>query len=205
MAIGTKAELVATLLRWTRRPDLAAEAPDWIALAEAQMQRRLRVSAMIGRATATISDGYSAVPSDFAGLISIDLNTDPPTKLDFSGAQEMVRRGTVYFAAGKPTGFSIVGNQFQFSPTPDGDYTARLTYWKRIPALTDASPTNWLLASHPDAYLYGALLHSGVYRRGEERLETFMQLFTAALADIEADDARRSYGAAVATKPRSLG
>lgn len=203
--IRTYAGVKAFVARTLRRTDLDDDIPVFVTLAEAQMQRRLRTGDMLGRVTATIDGDFVPLPTDFAGLRTLDLDTNPPTALDFIGAADMVRRGAVYFSAGSPSTFNIVGNQLQFSPGPDADFTARMTYWKRIPALSDAAPTNWLLTNHPDAYLYGALVQSAPFLKNDDRIPTWATFFTTAMSDIETDDSRRNYGSAPVMRARSLG
>ena len=48
MALATYADLQGEIASWLRRADLSAEIPTFIALAEAQMNRRLRVRPLRG-------------------------------------------------------------------------------------------------------------------------------------------------------------
>ena len=45
----------------------------------------------------------------------------------------------------------------------------RLDYFQKIPALTDAAATNWLLTAHPDLYLFGALVEAEMFGVNDER------------------------------------
>ncbi len=64
MALTTYTELKASVADWLNRTDLTSVVPDFIALAEAQIERTLRTRQMIVRATASIDTEYSAVPAD---------------------------------------------------------------------------------------------------------------------------------------------
>jgi len=79
-----------------------------------------------------------------------------------------------------------VGDEFQYYPSPDASYTATLTYYARIPALSVSATTNWLLTAHPDAYLYGALLQAAPYLRDNDALQVYGAGYTAALSSIRA-------------------
>ncbi len=81
----------------------------------------------------------------------------------------------------------MVGDEFQFIPIPDASYLVELTYWRRIPPLSDTNTTNWILSDHPDAYLYGALVQSAPYLMDDSRITTWGTLFTAALDDMNND------------------
>jgi len=65
MALSTYTELKASVADWLNRTDLTTIIPDFIALAEAQIERTLRTRQMIVRTTASIDTEYSAVPADF--------------------------------------------------------------------------------------------------------------------------------------------
>ncbi len=83
MALTTYTELKASVADWLNRTDLTNVIPDFISLAEAQIERTLRTRQMIVRATASIDTEYSAVPADFLETKSIKLNTNPVTALVF--------------------------------------------------------------------------------------------------------------------------
>jgi hypothetical protein len=155
------------------------------------MNRELRVRPMLSRSTATISDEYSAVPTDFLGVRSFALDS---ADLAFVDVADIDDAATDTTAAGKPTRYSVVGAEFRFFPAPDADYASVLTYWAKIPALSDDNPTNWLLTAHPDAYLYGAILHYAAFNRDADLMATAGPAFAAALDAIRANDISESFG-----------
>jgi len=65
MALTTYTELKASIADWLNRSDLTAAIPDFISLAEAQMERTLRTRQMIVRANASFNAEYGATPNDF--------------------------------------------------------------------------------------------------------------------------------------------
>lgn len=188
MAISTYDDLVTSVGKWLERDDLTARVPDFIALAEAQMNRLLRVRPMETRASSTLntSDEFFAVPVDFLeeksvsildGTSSWDLDPQPPEVLDAGQC-----------APARPRQYALVGDSFHVSPTPDKTYTTRLTYYARIPSLGPTQQTNWLLAKAPDAYLYGALTHAAPYLEDDTgSAGTFAQLFSAAISSLNAE------------------
>jgi hypothetical protein len=84
--------------------------------------------------------------------------------------------------------FTIVGSQFQFLPIPDVNYSGNLWYWQKFTPLSGSNASNWILANHPDTYLYGALTAAAPYLMDDARVETWGNLFTTAIADIIASD-----------------
>jgi len=206
MALDTFANLKTALATWLRRDDLTASIPDFITLAEAQINRRLKDAKVTARATATISDEYSAVPSRFGGVVSFDLATSPKTPLrQYSPPELNGLVATIYQTTGKPLAFAVVGSEFRFAPSPGESYTAELTYYQGVAALSDSATTNWLLTDHPDAYLYGALVQSAPFLRADERLGVWGTLFTTALDDIITNAERAKFGARPLARFRSFG
>src|SRR5690606_22233244 len=83
MPIGTYDELRAAVASWLARGDLADQIPDFIALAEARINRLIRTREMETRATAetTAGSAYLPLPADFGGARYVKLLTDPATPL----------------------------------------------------------------------------------------------------------------------------
>ena len=52
---------------------------------------------------------------------------------------------------------------------PSAGLSVKLLYYQKIPSLATTDP-NWLLTAHPDIYLFGALLHGGVYGKDDPQL-----------------------------------
>ena len=136
MALTTYAELKTSVGDWLNRSDLTTAIPDFISLAEAQIERNLRTRQMIVRSTASLTTEYSAVPDDFLEAKTFKLDTNPPTPMQFETIDSMDRLSTVYTAAGQPAYFSVVGGQFRYIPTPDTTYTGELTYYAKLSKLS---------------------------------------------------------------------
>jgi len=65
--------------------------------------------------------------------------------------------------------------------------TGTLNYYARLPALSNAEPTNWLLEKFPEVYLYGALIEGAVYLRDQPLLAHFADLFNDATQGVLTD------------------
>jgi hypothetical protein len=188
MAIGTYAELLSALANITDRADMTTRFPEHVALCEAQLNRDLRVRQMLVRADAEITDEYSTVPTDFMGVRTFTLDGK---SLTFVDQADLVDLGT---AEGRSTRYSIVGQEIRYYPPPAAGFTAQLTYWARIPALSTTNTTNWLLTSYPDAYLYGSLVHAAIYLRDADLGSAGGQGYQAAIRAIRADDENQTFG-----------
>ena len=190
MALDTYANLKTAVADWLNKAGLSgvdAKAAEFIALAEAQMNRELDVREMSALATVTISDEELGLPCDFAGVRSFRIEGSPATALEYAKPEDFDGA----FGTGRPTRYTIT-DRFVFDPVPDAEYEAKLRYRKRIPTLGTGMACNWLLKKHPDAYLYGALSQAIVYFRDDDR-SLIENRYAAALSAIEEDDKRTAY------------
>ena len=187
--ISDYASLQSELQSWLwNRSDVVARIPVFVQLAEAQMNRRLQTRLAVARIDISIAGETLAAPSDFAGAISVLLETDPVSELAFVTPDGLALRSNgVANTAGNPDCYSVVGGLLQFFPVPDKSVAAKLVYRQRLQALSASNPTNWMLANHPDAYLYGALMQSAPWLRNDERLPMWQQAFAQILDDIQSN------------------
>ncbi len=205
MALDTYANLQAEIALWLRRTDLTSEIPTFITLAEAQLNRRLRCQQMMSRTTLTITSSLTAAPVDFVAPRSLRLTgTTPTSRLTWVSDEQMDGLlDTSDYTSGPPRHYTLEGSNFRLSPDPGaGPYTASLSYYARLPALASNS-SNWLLASHPDAYLYGALSQSAPYLKADDRLAMWAQAFGQIINDINASDT--GMGGALEVMPNTYG
>lgn len=207
MALTTYAELKTSIGDWLNRSDLTSVIPDFISLAEAQIERTLRARQMIVRANASFDAQYGAVPSDFLEAKSLKLtSTNPQSPLSFLSIDALDAEMTKHTASGKPKYFGVVGGQLRIVPTPDATYTTELTYYAKLTKLSTSVASNWLLASSPDIYLYGSLLQAAPYLQDDARIQTWATLYERALNDLQtADDRGASSGGALLTRAKTFG
>jgi len=191
MALANYTDLKASVADFLNRSDLTSVIPDFITLAEADFNRSLRVREMSVRTQAPIDSQYVKLPDDFLGMRNIDLMTDPVTPLSYKNLQNLdIHRAND--ATGKPLYYSIMQNNIEFAPAPDGDYTLEIVYYQKIPALS-ANTTNWLLDNHPDAYLYGTLMHSAPYLQADERIGVWAGKYQQIIQQITTSDERAKF------------
>ena len=206
MALDTFAGLKATIADYLNRDDLTAIIPSFITIAEAKFNRKLRTRQMIKRAEGQIETAFFAYPSDWLQAKEFQLNTNPIVRLQFvTEAYGDELKANRYVSIGQPAYYTITGTQLEFIPAPDSTYSAELTYYAKIPALSDANTSNWLLAYAPDLYLYGALLEAAPYLKDDERLAVWSQMYINSLGDIEVADQRASVSSTPLVRARSLG
>ena len=164
MPITTYSELQTAISGFLNRSDLTSVIPDFISLAEADLNRRVRHWRMEARTTITIDARFEDLPSDWLETVRFHLTTGDTHAMEPASQAEMIRmRQARQDSAGRPAYYSLTGGQFEFFPTPDATYTGELVYLAKIPALSVGAPTNWLLTQAPDAYLYGSLVQANPY------------------------------------------
>lgn len=204
MPITTYSELKTSVADFLNRDDLTAVIPDFISLAEAQMERELRHYKMEKRSTAEIDSRYSEFPADFLEPIRFHLE-EQSTRLELISLAEMLDlREDFNDAQGRPTSYALTGNSIEVYPTPDGTYNGELLYYASIAKLSDANTSNWILSSHPDAYLYGALLQSAPYLKDDARIQVWSMLYAGAISSINTQSKRaKSGGSGLRLKIRS--
>ena len=206
MALDTFAGLKTTIADYLNRDDLTSVIPSFITIAEAKFNRKLRTRQMIKRANAQIETAFFAYPSDWLQAKEFQLNTNPIVRLQFvTEAYGDELKANRYVSIGQPAYYTITGTQLEFIPAPDATYSAELTYYAKIPALSDSNTSNWLLAYAPDLYLYGALMEAAPYLKDDERLPVWSQMYISSLGDIEVADQRASVSSTPLVRARSLG
>lgn len=194
MALTSYTALKSSVADWLNRDDLTSVIPDFISLAEAQMERRLPTQKMVKRSTATIDTPFSALPSDFLSCKALILtSTSPVQQLVFLSEDEVDAKKYVYNATGKPKYFSLIGNQIEVMPAPDTSYTAELTYVATLAKLSNSNASNWVLERHPDVYLYGSLLQAAPYLRDDERIGVWSGLYQSAMEEMMLQNERAAF------------
>jgi hypothetical protein len=195
MAITSYTELQAAVANWLDRNDLTARIPEFVALAEAQMNRLLRSRGATGRSTAAIGAEFTALPADFAQAISLRLQIASDWQELSPAEQDAI--SSYPPERGVPRLYGVVGPELRLYPAPDAERIVEMTYFSKLPALGPANPSNWVLAAHPDAYLYGTLVHSAPLLRDAEILGTWQALSDAAMDQIVSE--RRQPGGRLRT------
>lgn len=194
MAISTYAELVTAIENWSDRTDLSSRIPEFIALAEAKFNRKLRLYRMEAIDTGTLSGGTDTIsfPADMAALYNVQINSSATYILE-QMSKELLIRKYPSTGTGIPSAFTVNGNQIEVKPIADGDYSYELTYFQKIPALSGSNTTNWLLSLYPDAYLYGALLELSPYVKEKDDIKVWAALYADTMLEITTSDNRDRY------------
>lgn len=200
MALATYSDLktmVVGLLHRTGDTVVEGLAADWITLAEADLQSECKMLDIEATASITVTDGVGTLPAGLMGIRSVywDDVTDNALEYVSPSAYDSIRN-----ASSTPQFYTIVGSTLKLIPYESG--TAVATYQARFTALSDAAPSNAILASYPNAYLYGAMKHACVWTMDDAGLQKYGLMFNAACERIRVDIEKRKYGNDLAVRAR---
>ena len=194
------AALKTKIADWSARSDISASIPDFISFAtdmfnygQGNDMKPLRMRDMIAVTSLTPTNGTVTLPSDYlqyervveAASIRRELKYITP---NFSDQQYPVRQ------AGSAATFTIVGNSLTAFPITSNNI--ELTYWQKIPDLSDSVTTNWLLADWPSLYLHAALMQVGLYTKDDALFNRSAALVKNMMDGLMAQDTLSSYSKA---------
>lgn len=180
MAITTYSELKSAVASWMHRGDLTSVIPDFIALAEADLRVRAKLSEWETTATVSLTSGSGSLPSDTLHVISVTYGAGDYL-LDFAPTRQVdaVNSGD---ESGEPVYYTITGTTLKVGPLYTGDVTVR--YMAKFASLSDSATTNSLLTLFPDAYLHGSLMHASDYIKADQDVAKYGALFDRDIARI---------------------
>ena len=194
MALTSYTELKTSIANYLNRSDLTSVIPDFITLAESKLNRILRLRVMQKRVSTntTASDAFIDLPSDFLEMVQFFVDSNPNAILDYVNPTE-IELNNLKGSSGTPQQYTIMGNEIKLNPIPDSTYTLKLSYFGKIPALSNSNTTNYILSNYPQVYLYGALVEAQPYIINDERLPTWLTLYNEAVQLINRDDEQGRY------------
>jgi hypothetical protein len=193
-------DLVTSVQNWSLRTDAAtvAEIPTFIAFAEDSfnhgMPERgiapLRVREMLVTDDITMTDGVGTVPDDYLQYLAAQSVASTPRPLAYSAP---VYNEYAYAdgAAGLSNSFYINASSVYVYPLSDSD--VRMTYYGKVPALSDSNATNWLIEKMPSLYLHGALLQLALFVKDNELLARSQAMVASAIDGLNMTDALGRY------------
>lgn len=183
MALDTLADLKTSVSTWLARSDMGGMAEDFIALAEARLNRELNPI----ETTSTVSCVASSREIDVASLA-----VEEPISLFLSDAfgneAEPVQKAPGTFAfigdTGAPSFWCYDNGKIVFDRPADQAYSARFRFTQRF-KLSDDAPTNWLLTYHPDIYLAATLIWGNILKRSTQDALPFLTVLEKGLPEVK--------------------
>jgi hypothetical protein len=197
---GTLKTAIADTLN---RDDLASVIPQFVSLAQAQFNRKIRSHRQITRGSLTINTQFEALPADWLETIRITMDASPIRVLTQISMDDLTRyRTAIDNTTDAPVYFAHNGTDIELFPTPSTSYTGEITYYAKITALSADADTNWLLTNNPDVYLYGSLVHTAPYLKDDARIALWAGLLAQAMDEIEDETAAARFGSPLRMRMR---
>ena len=192
--ISSYSDLRSEIVNWLYdRSDLITKTAQFIELAENAFNhgdenaglKPLRLREMEAEATLTITDSKATLPADYLAWRSVTVGRSPRYNLKLV-SPTWSDKNYPWRGAGYPEYFTLYGNTIEvIYPTASNLY---LLYYQKIPALTDAEPSNWLLQKYPNVYLFTAASFGAAYLGDRERQAEMTAMALGALSGLQTDD-----------------
>jgi len=196
-------ELKEAMADWLMRQDLNARIPQFLRMAEAELDTVLRVREMIGRARTVAECQYIALPDDWVKARNVQRVSDgEPLGLmaydEIDRYRADIKAGRTYVDGRGPRFYALVGEAMELAPAPPEESPAEieLIYYRRVPRPSSDTQRTWLLDRYPSVYLYGGLVHSAPFLKDDERLAVWQALYQNAVASANQSDADARYSGA---------
>ncbi|MFC3070516.1 phage adaptor protein [Phenylobacterium soli] len=205
MAITTYAELQAAAANWLVRADLTARIPEFIALAETRLNRalRTRLAETEQPLTGVVGARTIPLPAGFAEPLALWILRSDGSRCALRFAEPGLLAATSL--RGQPSLWGVDGGALAFDRPCDQAYGFVLRMLAKF-QLSDAAPTNALLADWPDVYLFATLCEAAPFLRDAELAQAYAGKLEAALAEINSKEARSRAPRTLATdlpRPRA--
>jgi hypothetical protein len=194
MSFTTYSDLQTSIGNYLARSDLTSQIPDFITFAENRLRRELRIRQMLKSVTtATVSgDNTIEIPSDFLQARDFVVMTNPIQPLSYSSPSALSNDPRAS-EVGVPLSYTILANDFQVSPAPDGIYTVKLLYFSAPAYLSSSNTSNTFLTTAPDALLYASLIEAEPYLMNDARINTWGTMYDRAIASLTKSDEEGQY------------
>lgn len=189
MAISNYSDLQSTVANYLHRGDLTGQIPDFISLAEARLNRKLRLRAMENTEIGTTTGQTISLPTGFIEMKRLQIEVGGQTiPLTYVSPELVGSRES------QPVSYSLIGDSIYLVPFGAG-YSYNLTYYKRFDPLS--SGVNWLITNAPDAYLYGTLVEAATYIKDDAAAAKWGELLRMSVDDLYTADRDDRYGMAL--------
>jgi hypothetical protein len=192
-AIPDFATLKTTVSDWLDRNDLDAKIPTFVQMAEAMFNRELRTPDMEKEVTFSTTTEITSLPADYLAMRSIYIEGSPDRPL--RGMAPTAVRQEFDGSTGIPVAYCLVSGGLTLIPPPSSSTTLTMDYFAQIEGLSDATPYNWLLTKHPDAYLYATLFNAEVFLDNAARAAQWKGQLDELIAKINKEARNDRFGA----------
>ena len=204
--------LKAAISEWAHRANIPATTIDlFIDLAEAEFNIRLRCVEQETVSALACSTKFTELPTDFLEMRLVEYNGTKLANLSYA-TPEYIAVWREKQPSGDPLAYSIRGTTLELIPAPgsddpsvdgfgsdlapfeEGEVSLIITYWAEIAALSDSNTSNWLIASHPNMYLYECLRQLSIYTKDDAGVQRYAQLMQGYYQAMRVSDRSKRWG-----------
>ena len=203
MAITNRTELISAVGTFMVYDDVASAADTIIPLAEAVMNRDVRIREMeSSQSYSSQSTQSMTLPTDFIEATALYENATAGGTLEYISPKMFWSPQDSRTGSGQPIFYTVIGEEILLSPTPDTARDYVLYYFAEVAPLTESNTTNVLLSAAPDLYLYATLSQGAMLIGDNERYAEFEAKYREALRAVQAADSRARHrpGARIRTR-----
>jgi hypothetical protein len=192
------ASLKTEIASFYNRNDLTSDIDTFIDLAEAEMQRELKLLEFETTGTVTVTSGSGTLPTGFLGARTLNWDGNPKRVLKYVTPDQLE---TINVKEPSYVSFyTITGSTIKFANDDTG--TLNITYMARFTPLSASATTNAIITNHPGAYLAGSLKYAAIFCKDLEAAQGYQALFNSELRQIISDNKDRKYaGATLQVRP----
>ena len=201
--ITNYATLQSAIADYLNRADLTSQIQTFIQFCEADLNTRLRSREMIVNATATSDGQFVSLPPDWLEAINMMIvGGQSPLRYITPDEADVINKAQTYTST---RFYSMTTGIIELVPPAVDDITIDMVYYGKIPALSDANTTNWLLTKAPDVYLYGALTHAAPFLMDDQRMPVFSQIYLARVQSLQDESQKALHsGSPLISRPRGV-
>jgi hypothetical protein len=195
MALATYSDLQASIASYLARSDLTVQIPDFIRLTEIRLRRDVRIRQMLKLSFTAMTGSTVGLPNDFLEMRNLYLETNPEQPLTYQTPSIFTRDGLAQ-ESGQPRNYTILSDEIQVSPAPNGQFNIYMLYYAAPAFLSNANTSNVFMAQCPDLLLYGSLVEAEPYLMNDNRLAVWAGMFQRGLDSLTTSDDRGEYSGA---------
>lgn len=195
MALDTYTSLTtAVASNWMHRSDLGTVVEDFIDLFESDFNSSMRLAQMQQSTSISSTAGYLPHPSQWRSWKQLELQngTDRYNLVPISEESQILETGREGNTT--PRYYVVRNDKTYLYPPPAANVTVNTIYYEGITSLSTSKPSNWLLASYPGAYLYGALNEAAPYVVDDVRVPLWKAKLQETLQKLLVESDRIGYG-----------
>lgn len=194
-------DLKDALASWLHKSNVTAQIPDFISLAEDEMNAELRMREMEQTTSLTLAAAASTIdlPTRFLEQIKLEIvygNGSDNRALTYVTPSEMTPN-TSSGSACEPEVWTVDGDVIRFPNVANTAYTLSFRYYQRLSISDDI--TNDVLTNWRGLYLFGALNEASAWLVNDKRVSGWIAKFDRLMAKVRKAESRRKSKASLRT------